>query len=112
MTTPAHTVHSVYMSSSISDDRAALKWCRDTFGVSHNVTNDVNWSFRYARVYIHGDCTVTDSCVFDFVDPRHKLLFDIRWGHLGIYDSVQSLELQLDRELYSSRHRSFQQDSK
>jgi len=94
MTTQHDTVHSVYISSTA--DRASLAWCRNTIGISKSdlvictVLTKRAWSFSYHSIYIHGGCT--DYCVVGFVDPRHKLLFDLAWGHLGIHDSVAALE--------------------
>jgi len=98
MTQTQHAVRSVYISNRSSDDLAAIEWCRNTFAASHLghgiEFKEPCWSFGYARVYIHRGCTVTvkELSVFEFANSRRKVLFDIRWGHLVIYDSVAALE--------------------
>ena len=79
MTVTQDIVHSVYISISWSANEAA-EWCAQVIGTQL-------WCWRTSRIYNNG--IPTNCCVFAFVDPRHKLLFDIRWGHLGIHDSVQ-----------------------
>jgi len=91
MTTLPHT--SVYISST-AHDRATVEWCRQVIGTV-DVNNARSWYWHRRCVY--PKLISTNCCVFEFVDARHKLLFDLRWGHLGVYHSVQSLADQLDR---------------
>ena len=102
MTLRQHTVHSVYISRDTVQSvyigiswsaNEAAEWCAQVIGnakidvVTGEVLAARLWSWRAGRIYNNG--IPTNCCVFTFVNSRHKLLFDIRWGHLGIHDSVQ-----------------------
>jgi len=83
----AHLHHSVYISNGL--DRAALKWCGDTFGISREPWVGCTWSFRYDYFHTHGVCT--HYCVVAFATAAHKFMFDIAWAHLEIHDSSAAL---------------------
>jgi hypothetical protein len=84
---------SVYISNG-NNLHGPIDWCNAVVNGHHTrprwlwSRRDVNFDSHHASCY-----------VFIFVDPKRKLLFDIAWSHLGIHNSVQSLEHQLDREL-------------
>jgi len=90
-----HTHQSVCISSTVIDC-ALVEWCRQVMGTVGG-NNARSWSWHRRCVYPRH--ISTNCCVFSFIDARHKLMFDLAWGHLGIHNSVQSLEHQLDREL-------------
>jgi len=92
MSLQPHT--SVYISNR-TQVLAAYHWCTQVIGPSvynRNVQQlDVMWTFTCVDsgvLWAHD----TTTHVFSFVNSRHKLLFDLAWGHLGIYDSVAQLQ--------------------
>jgi hypothetical protein len=95
-----HKLHtSVYISSK-AHDCATVNWCRQVIGtVDALAPKQASRAWSWYRRCVYPKHISTNCCVFDFADSRHKLLFDLAWGHLGIHNTVQSLELQLDREL-------------
>ena len=97
MTTLLH--QSVYLCAVTNDQMEPAAWCTDVIG-----PGDIRGIIPASKPLKMWTCVlqygVLDTafdldvvcCVFTFVHTRHKLLFDIRWGHLGIYDTAAALE--------------------
>ena len=73
-----------------------VDWCRQVIGADSvrqpgpRVDSPCAWS--YVCVNWRGPGGTSLCYVFSFVSSAHKLLFDITFGHLGIYDTVVDLE--------------------
>jgi len=95
MTTLLHT--SVYISST-AHDRATVEWCRRVIGtVDAHMPLQASrlWSWHRNCIYLKQDST--HCCVFRFVDARHKLMFDLAWGHLGVYHTSAELQAAIQK---------------
>ena len=78
---PNHSVYAVPLQCA-----RPAEWCRALIG-------DHNWRKVDGQHSLRFSLSGYNSyCQFSFADLRHKMLFHIAWGHLGIYDSVALLE--------------------
>jgi len=84
------TLHSSVYISSTAHDCATVDWCRQVIGtVDALMPLQASRAWSWHRRCVYPNHIPTNCCVFSFVDAQHKLLFDLAWSHLGIYDSVQ-----------------------
>jgi len=68
-------------------------WCTQVIGQGSRAAKMDPSSTWHCVCRDLGTSSATKMCyVFTFINPAHKLLFDIAFGHLGIHDSVAALE--------------------
>jgi len=92
----AHLHQSVYIWNN-HNTIAAGEWCIRVIGPGRRQDYQ---HFDYPGLMWNCSCVesvsphsvITECYVFTFINPAHKMLFDIAWGHLGIYDSVALLQ--------------------